>query len=228
MLASRYLPWTVLVTGGGLLLALWTTGALRTAPVVSPSGPGPGKSMAQRAGHTSEKHYVGPRQLAESNAMVSRLVDGFEVTGHDGRRLRWHDLSAGQPVVLIFIKDGCPCSVQVEPFFQRVESLYHDAVRFASVINAGVEAARRYAREQGVSHPVLADPERQLIRRFKVKNACYVVLLTADSMIDGFWPGCSVDTMQQLSQRIARLVGVNERWLDVSGMPGPLTTGCPF
>src|SRR5262249_23516488 len=120
MLASRYLPWTVLITGGGLILAFWTTGALHTPPSLSPSGPRPGRSMARNPGHTSENHYVGPRQLAESNAMVSRSVDGFAVTGHDGRQLSWDDLSAGQPVVLIFIKEGCPCSIQVEPFFQRV------------------------------------------------------------------------------------------------------------
>jgi peroxiredoxin len=160
--------------------------------------------------------------------MVSRLVDGFDVTGQDGRRLWWEDLSAGQPVVLIFVKQDCPCSVQVEPFFQRVERLYHDQVRFASVIDAGVEAARRYAQEQAVPHPVLADPERQLIGCFQAKNACYVVLLTPNHRIDGLWPGCSADTMQQLSRRIAQLAGVKERSLDVSGMPGPLTTGCPF
>jgi hypothetical protein len=34
--------------------------------------------------------------------------------------------------------------------------------------------------------------------------------------------------MRDLGRRIARLVGVEERLLETSDMPGPLTTGCPF
>ena len=55
-----------------------------------------------------------------------------------------------------------------------------------------------------------------------------MVLLTPGGVIDGFWPGCSADTMRQLGRRVARLAGVEERPLDVSVMPASLTTGCPF
>jgi hypothetical protein len=53
-------------------------------------------------------------------------------------------------------------------------------------------------------------------------------LLTPGGVIDGFWPGCTAATMQELGRGIARLTGIGERPLNVSGMPGPLTTGCPF
>jgi hypothetical protein len=160
--------------------------------------------------------------------MVDRAVDGLTATGPDGRPLAWDDLCGGRPLALIFIKDGCPCSAEVEPFFHRVGRLYLGEARFAGVIDAGPDAARRYAAEQGVPHPVLADPARQLIGRFGVETACCVVLLTPDGVIDGSWPGCSADTMQQLGRRVARLAGVEERPLDVTGMPASLTTGCPF
>jgi peroxiredoxin len=178
--------------------------------------------------HTREKHFVTPRQLADSNAMVSRAADGLEATGHDGRRRRWADLSGGQPVVVVFIKDGCPCSAEFEPFFQRVAALYRGRVRFVGVIDAPVETARQYVAEQHVPYPVLADPDRRIIRRLKAENGGYVALLTAEGVIDGFWPGCTVGTMRELGRRIARLAGVAERPLDVTGMPGPLTTGCPY
>jgi len=224
MLAPRYLPWAILAAGGGLLVAAWTAGSLRTT--AAPAGPG--QPAARGADHAREKHYVGPRQLADSNAMVSREVDAMWAAAHDGRRVGWDDLSGGRPVALVFIKEGCPCNAEVEPFFHRVEELYRAEVGFASVIDAGAEGAARYAAEQKVLHPVLADPERQLIRLFRAENGCYVVLLTPGRVIDGFWPGCSADTMRQLGRRIAGLAGVAERPLDVSGMPASLTTGCPF
>jgi hypothetical protein len=228
MLASRYVPWIVLASGAGLLIVLWAIGPSRIATSPSAAGSEPGQAAPRGPDHAREKHYVSPRQLADSNSMVQRRGGDFRATAQDGRRMDWDDISGGRPVVLIFIKEGCPCSVEVEPFFKRVERLYAGEARFAGVIDAGAEAAGRYAIEQGVAHPILADPERRLIGRFRAKNGCYVVLLTPGGVIDGFWPGCSADTMRQLGRRIAGLAGVGERPLDVSGVPASLTTGCPF
>jgi peroxiredoxin len=222
MVASRYSPWIMLAAGAGLLIAFWAVGALQTSVAK------PGQPATRGPDHAREKHFVSPRQLADSNSMVQRQAGDFWAAAQDGRRMDWDDLSGGRPVVLIFIKESCPCSVEVEPFFQRVEKLYAREARFAGVIDAGTEVAARYAIEQGVTHPILADPEQRLIHRFRAKNACYVLLLTPGGVIDGFWPGCSADTMRQLGRRVAKLAGVEERPLDVSVMPASLTTGCPF
>jgi peroxiredoxin len=224
MLLSRYLPWTVLAAAGVLLLALWAAGTLRTIGAALPSG----IAAVGEPDHVPQTHYVGPRQLAHSNAMLSQEAGDLQATAQDGRRLRWHDLSGGRPVVLVFIKDGCPCNVKVEPLFQRVEKLYPEEARFAGVIDAGTAAARRYATEQAVSHPVLADAEHELILLFGAEAGCHVVLLTPGGVIDGCWPGCSATTLQQLGRRIARLAGVAERPLDMINVPASLTTGCRF
>jgi peroxiredoxin len=228
MLNARYCPWLILGGVGVLLLILWVAGmgAIGAAPAAPPGGME--KSAYVASDHRREKHFVTPRQLADSNAMVSRVVDGLEATGHDGRRRRWAEISGGQPVVVVFIKDGCPCSAEFEPFFRRVAALYRDQVRFVGVIDASLKAARQYAAEQHVSYPILADPDRRIIRRLNARHGGYVALLTTEGVIDGFWPGCTAATMRELGRGIARLAGVVERPLDVTGMPGPLTTGCPF
>jgi peroxiredoxin len=207
MLDSRSLPWVILGVGG-ILVAIWAGGTRETPPT-------PLASEA-RQDHLRETHYVTPRQVAASNAMVDRVVDLEEFAAE------------GRPVVLVFIKAGCPCSVEFEPFFHRVEKLYRDEVRFAGVIDASAEEANAYRAAQHVPYPVLADPRRRLIRRFRVENGGYVALLTPDGVIAGFWPGCTAVTLEQLGGRIARLVGVPQRPLDMSGMPASLITGCPF
>jgi hypothetical protein len=219
MLASRYLPWILLTAVGGLLFTSWLLAPLPKAN---------NSRVDNGPNHDREKHYVNPRQLADANEMVQRAGGDLSATAQNGRRMDWDELSGGLPVVLIFIKEGCPCSGEVEPFFLRVERLYANEARFAGLIDAGTKGAAHYATEHSVRHPVLADPEKMLIRQFGVKNGCYVVLLTPGGVIDGCWPGCSADTMRQLGRRIAGLAGVAERPLDVTGMPASLTTGCPF
>jgi hypothetical protein len=133
-------------------------------------------------------------------------------------------LAANQPTQV----KGCPCNVEFEPFFQRVERLYRGEVRFAAVIDADVLAARAYKAELKVPYPVLADPDRELIRRFKAENGGYVALLANDATIEGMWPGCSAEGLRELGRRTARLSGVGERPIETKDMPGALITGCPF
>jgi hypothetical protein len=118
--------------------------------------------------------------------------------------------------------------VEFEPFFHRLAGRYRDVADFAGVIDAGADTALAYATTNKTPYPVLADPDRAIIDRFEAKNGGYVALLRPESTIDALWPGCSAEMMRELGRRIAELGGVRERSIDVTGMPGALTTGCPF
>jgi peroxiredoxin len=160
--------------------------------------------------------------------MTNRPVAPFTAVAHDGQPVGWAELSAGRPLVLVFIKKGCPCSVEFEPFFHRVEKSYRDCVRFAGVIDGPADVARRYAQANQVPYPVLADAERQLIGRFQAESGAYVALVTPAGVLDTLWPGCSAEMMRELSRRIAALAGVEERPVDCTRMPNALMTGCRF
>jgi len=175
-----------------------------------------------------ENHLLGPKQLAESNAAARREFADLAADAHDGRRLDWQQLSEGRPVLLVFIKDGCPCNAEFDSYLRRVEKLYRDDVRFVGVIDGGVETARRYVERSRVEYPILADADRRLIHRFKARNGCYSALLTADGALDTLWPGYSADALRDLARRIATLTHVAERLPDVADVPAALTTGCPF
>jgi peroxiredoxin len=227
MLRSSYVPWLILGGVGVLAAVLQVAGKAITGAVP----PGKQQGEVQRppvADRTREKHPVTPRLLADSNAMLSRSVADLAATAHDGRRRGWPELSGGQPVVVVFIKDGCPCSREFEPFFRRVASLYAGHVRLVGVIDAPVKAAQEYAAREHVAHLILADSQQRIIRRLDARHGGYVALLRSDGVIDGFWPGCTAATMQELGRRIARLAGVAQRPLEVTGMPAALITGCPF
>ena len=173
-------------------------------------------------------HYVGVPQLLESNAMIDRVVAGLEVSTSEGERWTWEQLSGGLPVVMVFVKRGCPCSMEFEPHFHEVERAYQGRVRLVDVIDADQTEARRYAARQNVPYPVLADPDLQIIQRFGAKNGAYVALLSPDGHVVGFWPGSSKDAMRDLGSRVAEVTGSAEQSLDVTQLPAAMTSGCSF
>jgi peroxiredoxin len=216
--------WPVPTALAAVLLAgwaglFWTTGR-RSA--VAPAATRPPRLAAP------EKHYVTPQQLIASGALAAQSLGPVTVVGHDGRRREWKDLSGARPVVVVFIKSGCPCNVELEPFFHRLYQAYRGSVCFVGVIDGGVETARKYAAANHVPYLVLADPERVLISRFRAERGAYVALVRPAGTLDTLWPGCSAEMMRELSRRVADLAGVEEQLVETSGLPSALTTGCPF
>jgi peroxiredoxin len=175
-----------------------------------------------------EKHYVTPKQLVDSGAMRDRRVSPFAAVAGDGRRIDWQELIGDRPVVMVFIKRDCPCSVEFEPYFHQLHRLYREQVQFIGLIDAPPSEARRYADANHVPYPILADADQAIIRGFHAENGGYVVLLRHDGSVETLWPGCSATMMRELGARIAALAEVDERQIDVTGMPTVLTTGCPF
>lgn len=174
------------------------------------------------------KHFVTPDQLVECGVLSERRIEPFSADAHDGARFKWPAPERARPLVLVFIKNGCPCNVEFEPFFHRLERQYRDAADFIGVIDADADSARTYAAANKVPYRVLADPDRTIIERFEAKHGGYVALLGINSRLDTLWPGCSAEMMQALGRRIAALRALAERPIDVSDMPKVLTTGCPF
>jgi peroxiredoxin len=196
-----------------------------------------------------EVHYVTPRQLTDSSALAATTVPALAATTDRDQLFTWPHPGDRRPLVLFFIKNGCPCSVEMEPFFQRVARTYADVVHFAGVIDGDVRSARSYAEANATPYPILADPQRQIIHRFRAENGAYVALVTpsgfaegtsppggspakagapGEPTIDCLWPGCSAEMLNQMGRRIAAGAGIAERPLDVCGAPGAPVTGCPF
>jgi peroxiredoxin len=176
----------------------------------------------------TRKHYVTPAQLVEAGAVADRKVPTFSAAARDGTVFPWSGTSGTRSLVLVFIRRDCPCSAEFEPFFHRLASRYRDVAEFAGVLDAGADAALAYAIANRTPYRILADPDRVIIDHFEAKNGAYVAHLRPGGAIETLWPGCSAEMMRELGRRIAELGAVTERPIDVAGMPGALTTGCPF
>lgn len=134
----------------------------------------------------------------------------------------------GRPIVLFFIQDGCPCSEAAEPYFQRLAAAYGAHVRFFGIVEGEPDVADRWRREHQTPYPVLADPERAIIRGSRAERSAYTVLITADGVVERLWPGYSAAMLRDLGARLADAVGIDQSDLDLEGAPEVLTSGCPF
>ena len=198
---------------------LW---ALQPGAPQAPASPG-----AEKASETRTVHYVSPQKLGQAGAAgaANATVEGID---QRGQSFHWPQSGASAPLVMIFVKQGCPCSVDFEPYFHQLAAAYDGVAQFVGVIDAGQELARQYADQNETPYPILADAERRLIDRFGAKNGAYVALLLPGGGLEMLWPGCSADMFRELSERIAAATAGETPALTLAGLPDALVTGCPF
>lgn len=208
---------TVLTGAGGLAVG-WST--LRSQIV-----DGPVAAYAEPA--TTTKHLVTHEMMRASRTMSDRPAPRFARHGADGEAYALLDLTRQGPVVLTFIKDGCPCSEAAQPFFNQIAAAYPDA-RFLGVIDVEAEAARRWTSTFGVSYPVLPDPQHELVKDYAARNSAYVILIDRDGRIARYWPGFSSTMLDDLGSALARLCGVTRTAVNIADAPVEMYTGCPF
>jgi thiol-disulfide isomerase/thioredoxin len=225
---SRYFPWTLAGAVAVPALSCWLAYG-RLLPADLPLSPATGVSASR--GHDAASpadHYVTPRQLIASGETGQQNVTELALVTNEDRRLGWQELSDGRPVVVVFVKQGCPCSRRFEPYFHQLAAAYGQHVQFIDVIDGSVEVAQRYAAANQVPYPVVADEDHAMIRRFEARGGAYVALVDPTGVVATLSPGCSVEMMDDLSRRIAVLTGQDLAVCDFEGLPGGLTSGCPF
>ncbi len=175
-----------------------------------------------------EKHWVTPGMLAATEVMARREAPPFRLPGTDGRTYTLGDLAGEGPVVLAFIKDGCPCSSDAQPFFNRLQAAYGREVRFLGVIDVDTDRGRAWGQKNATTFPLLADPALAAIHAYSAESSAYVAVIDRDGKIDRLYPGYSKSMLAELGDRLAALAGVPPRPIDAAGAPPELVTGCPY
>ena len=175
-----------------------------------------------------QKHLVTPAMLAATGRMTKQTAPAFQAEATDGKSYRLEDVTRDKPLILAFIKDGCPCSEAAEPYFNRLFSVYKNEVNFLGVINVDASRAKEWAMANRVPFPILVDPEARVIHDYKAESSAYVALVAPGGTIDKLWPGYSAQMLNNTSERLARLSGCEPKQIDTKEAPAELTTGCPY
>ena len=173
------------------------------------------------------KHVVTPSMAEASRAMVFRQAPAFTLKATDGAEYSLGKLIREGPLVLTFIKIGCPCSEAAQPFFNRLRAAYPHA-RILGVIDGDLGPANLWAKKIRVSYPLLLDPNLQLVRAYGVENSAYVVLVDQKGQIVMHWPGYCASMLQELGATLALLTRSAVRPIDTVDAPVEFYSGCPY
>lgn len=175
-----------------------------------------------------KKHLVTEPMTKKAQERESKPAPEFQLTDSSGKLLRLADLRSEKPVVLYFIKDGCPCSQTYEPFIQEFARNYGDVAHVVGVIDGKRETAAAWSSRFVNPYPIAFDPTNETMITWGATNSAFTALIDRNGDIVAYWPGYSRWMLEEMSQKLADLAGVPRRRLAVVDAPSKLYTGCSF
>ncbi len=205
----------------GLLLAGLGFAMLRSSPpeVTSPDS---------WADLSRPRHPVTQQMRRDTLAMGGRVAYDFELPGTDGRSRKSSAVRNGKPAVVVMTKDGCPCSIESQPFFNELARLYGERVQFVAVMDAKPDGVAKYQSDFKVPYPMFSEMGWRTYKEYRAPRSVYVTLVRADGTVAKMWPGYSKSMLLELSQGLAQLGETDARPFDASMAPETMTSGCAF
>ncbi len=189
---------------------------------------GPAVSMPLLPLKEQEEHLATEAMIRQAEGKAAIVAP--RIVAKDGQGIE-HDTDtdlAGRSLVLVFIKNGCPCSVAAQPFFERISEAFAGETEFLGVIDGTPETSRAWGEKYRAKMPILADPQLKIVRDYGAESSVYVVLIGPDRRIVRAWPGHSEEMLEELVDLIENLTGRKTKGMSFEEAPGTLMAGCPF
>jgi peroxiredoxin len=177
---------------------------------------------------TEKKHLVTPEMRLATEKAAHTTAPAFRAEATDGKTYDLAEMVGEGPVALVFIKEGCPCSVESQPFFNRLHEAYGAAVPFFGVIDAPVGRAGKWAEVNHAAFPLLSDVELKIVHDYKAESSAYLAVVSKGGAIEKLWPGYSAAMIREASACLAKLAEIEPKPIDATGAPEEMLTGCPF
>ncbi len=151
----------------------------------------------------------------------------FALGTNDGEKVELAELVKDGPAVVVMTKDGCPCSVESQPYFNDLAKAYEGEVSFVALMDADRNIADLYHSSLSVPYPVATATE-DVFKSYRSKQSVYVFLIKPDMTVAHVWPGYSRAMLVEMNQALADAAGVEPAKVDVTKAPEEMTSGCYF
>ena len=172
------------------------------------------------------RHPVTAPMWDEAEDVAGKKAPSFELNDSEGRPVRFGGVPPERPMVLVFTKDGCPCSIESQPYFNQLAKGFGERARFLGVIDAPAATAADYRSDFSVPYPMLSATDETVFRAYKSERSVYVTLIDPTGIVVRQWPGYSKGMLRELNQEIARAAGGSEADIDLAAAPEKMTSGC--
>ncbi|MBS1713646.1 MAG: redoxin domain-containing protein [Armatimonadetes bacterium] len=174
------------------------------------------------------RHPVTGPMLRDAKAQIGQTAPAFSLPDPEGRTVALQGLTKIGPVVLVFTKDGCPCSIESQPFFNRLAEGYSGKVAFLGIIDGPAHVASKYRDDFKVPYPMLLAGDGAVYKAFRASRSVYTTLIGPEGKVLRQWPGYSKDMLKDLNFELARYTGIKPIDIDLSMAPEKPSSGCSF
>ena len=123
--------------------------------------------------------------LVTSTSLAQQKVPNFTLPGLDGRSVRYAELKGDSLTVIDFWATWCaPCTVEMPDLEQAAQRLSDEGLVVLGINHSEpVELIPPVAQEIGVTFPLIADPEGNIVDGFAVTNLPTSFFIAADGTV---------------------------------------------
>ena len=175
-----------------------------------------------------KKHLVTEPMTKKAQSRETQPAPEFLLPDTQGKMFGLKTLRSEKPVIVYFIKDGCPCSETYEPFIQELARNYLDVAHFVGVMDGDQQTISAWSKRFVNPYPILGDPSNKTMNDWEATNSAFTALVDKEGNLVAYWPGYSRRMLEELSQKLSELTNVPRRRLAILDAPSQLYTGCSF
>jgi hypothetical protein len=126
--------------------------------------------------------------------------------------------------MVVFIKNGCPCSIDAQPLFNRLARKYQGKVDFIGIID---KEGEEFSNQFLVAFPVVEEPSKGLMKAYDARASVYTALIARNGHIVKMWPGYSADWLKEMNALMAKASATKETPFDPQNAPKEKASGWP-
>ncbi|MCB0825827.1 MAG: redoxin domain-containing protein [Armatimonadetes bacterium] len=174
------------------------------------------------------RHPVTDEMRARAEAKEGELAPEIDLPSTTDKNIQLSSLIEQKPVVVVMTKDGCPCSIEVQPHYTEIAKAYAGEVTFLGVIDGNLQTAENFKHDFEVPYEFVYTEELDTFKLFDAKQSVYTYLIAKGGNIIKIWPGYSKGSLKQLNTMIAKELGQEPADLPFEMAPEEMTSGCFF
>ena len=174
------------------------------------------------------RHPVTLKMAQDAKAVIGEPAPEIDLPDTDGKQVKLSELVNQTPVVVITLKDGCPCTIESQPFFNDLAEKYKGKVQFLGVTDGTKYKASKYKDDFSVPFPIVTEPGTHTFEAFQSPRSVYFTLVKKGGAVRKLWPGYSKKTLDEFNQALAQESGIPTPKLDTTMAPDKESSGCKF
>jgi peroxiredoxin len=141
-----------------------------------------------------------------THIVAGNLAPGFSLKSLENKDYSLNALLERGPVVTAFFKVSCPVCQFTFPFLERLYKRYGgDGVTFLGVSQDDTRASAKFAKEYGVTFPILLDDENTYVvsNAYGLTNVPTIFLIETDSVVKVSCMGFDKKDLESIAANLA-------------------------